>query len=288
MTPEETRPTILIAEDDPGTRRYLGDQLTADDCDVVSTDDARGALRALATKFPDLLLLDITLAEGTSGLDVLRAVRAADRSTSTIDPYIPILMLSGRSRTTERVRAMELGADAYLCKPFAYAEVRSHIRALLRRANGRDRTARIRIGPLEIDPSSRTAWLSGHNIRLTSTEFALLRALAISPSTVRTKNELTRAVWGIDGRTSSRTLDSHICRLRAKLRTPETTFIHNSWGIGYRLIDNPTFQPLPEPNLRTHPREPTHLLTERDPAHLVAAHSAAQPAERRALAAAGR
>lgn len=241
----ETRPTILIAEDDPGTRRFLGDQLVLDDCDVVSTDDAGGALRALATKFPDLLLLDVSLAEGTSGLDVLRAVRAADRATSTIDPYIPILMLSGHSRTTERVRAMELGADAYLCKPFAYAEVHSHIRALLRRAAGRDRTARVRVGALEIDPGARMAWLCGRPVRLTSTEFALLRALAAAPTTVRTKAELARAVWGFDGRTTSRTLDSHICRLRAKLRTPDATFIHNSWGIGYRLLDDPVPQAEP-------------------------------------------
>ena len=96
-------------------------------------------------------------------------------------------MLSGRSRTTERVRAMELGADAYLCKPFAYAEVHSHIRALLRRASGRDRTARVRVGALEIDPGARMAWLGGRPVRLTSTEFALLRALAVAPTTVRTK-----------------------------------------------------------------------------------------------------
>jgi DNA-binding response OmpR family regulator len=246
----ETRPTILIAEDDPGTRRFLGDQLVLDDCDVVSTDDAGGALRALATKFPDLLLLDVSLAEGTSGLDVLRTVRAADRATSRIDPYIPILMLSGRSRTTERVRAMELGADAYLCKPFAYAEVHSHVRALLRRASGRDRTARVRVGTLEIDPGSRMAWLSGRPVRLTSTEFTLLRALAAAPTTVRTKNELVRAVWGHDGRTASRTLDSHICRLRAKLRTPDATFIHNAWGIGYRLVDDPLSRPEPAPARR--------------------------------------
>jgi DNA-binding response OmpR family regulator len=239
----ETRPTILIAEDDPGTRRYLGDQLQADDCAVVFADDARGALRALATKFPDLLLLDVSLAEGTSGLDVLRAVRSADRATSRIDPYIPILMLSGRSRTTERVRAMELGADAYLCKPFVYAEVHSHVRALLRRAAGRDRTARIRVGALEIDPGARTVWLAGRPVRLTSTEFALLRVLASAPTTVRTKQELCRAVWGHDGRGSSRTLDSHICRLRSKLRTPNATFIRNSWGIGYRLVDDPVPRP---------------------------------------------
>jgi DNA-binding response OmpR family regulator len=235
----ETRPTILIAEDDPGTRRFLSEQLMADDCDVVVADDARGALRALATKYPDLLLLDVSLAEGTSGLDVLRTVRSADRTTSRIDPYIPILVLSGRSRTTERVRAMELGADAFLAKPYAYAEVHSHVRALLRRAAGRDRTARIRVGALEIDPGSRTVWLSGRPIRLTATEFALLRVLAAAPTTVRSKHDLQRAVWGHSGHASSRTLDSHVCRLRNKLRTRDAMFIRNSWGIGYRLVDDP-------------------------------------------------
>lgn len=239
----ETRPTILLAEDDPGTRRFLSDQLKADGCDVVAVDDARGALRALATKYPDLLLLDVSLAEGTSGLDVLRTVRGADRATSRIDPYIPILVLSGRSRTTERVRAMELGADAFLAKPYAYAEVHSHVRALLRRSAGRDRTARVRVGALEIDPGSRGVWLSGRPVRLTATEFALLRVLAAAPTTVRTKPELLKAVWGYSGRATSRTLDSHICRLRTKLRTPNATFIRNSWGIGYRLVDDPVVRP---------------------------------------------
>lgn len=243
MTPDETRPTILLAEDDPGTRRHLGDQLAADDCDVLVAEDARGALLKLETKFPDLLVLDVALAEGTSGLDVLRTVRAADRATSRLDPYIPILVLSGRARTDDRVRAMELGADAFLPKPFAYAEVHGQIRALLRRASGRERTARLRIGALEVDPASRTAWLSGRPVRLTQTEFTLLRVLAASPTTVRTKAELIKAVWGYQGRTSSRTLDSHICRLRSKLRTPDATFIRNSWGIGYRLVDDPVLPP---------------------------------------------
>jgi DNA-binding response OmpR family regulator len=235
----ETRPTILLAEDDPTTRRFLGDQLMADDCDVLVADDARGALRALETKFPDLVVLDVGLSEGSSGLDVLRAVRAADRETSRIDPHVPVLVLSGRCRANDRIRALALGADAFLAKPYIYAEAHGLIRALLRRAAGRDRTARVRVGALEIDPGSRSVWLSGRPVRLTATEFALLRVLATAPTTVRTKPELVRAVWGYHGHTTSRTLDSHICRLRTKLRTPGATFIHNSWGIGYRLLEDP-------------------------------------------------
>jgi DNA-binding response OmpR family regulator len=242
---QETRPTILIAEDDVGSRRYLADQLTADDCDVLEADDAGGALRALATKFPDLVVLDVSLAEGTSGLDVLRAVRGADRATSSIDPYIPILVISGRSRSAERIRALELGADSFMPKPYSYGEIWVQMRALLRRSSGRDRTSRIRVGALEIDPGSRSVWLSGRPIRLTATEFALLRVLASQPTTVRTKPELLKAVWGYHGHASTRTLDSHVCRLRNKLRTPNATFIRNTWGIGYRLLDDPV--PVAEP-----------------------------------------
>jgi DNA-binding response OmpR family regulator len=185
--------------------------------------------------------------KSSSGLTSLHVLQRLTLSGSTSG-------LSMRTPTAIGVRSATTNAHA---KPFAYAEVHGQIRALLRRAAGRERTARMRVGALEVDPASRTAWLCGRPVRLTQTEFALLRVLASSPTTVRTKPELIKAVWGYQGRTSSRTLDSHICRLRSKLRTPNATFIRNSWGIGYRLVDDPVVQPDAEALAAVAPRRLT-------------------------------
>jgi DNA-binding response OmpR family regulator len=155
-----------------------------------------------------------------------------------MDPHLPMLMLSGRCGETDRIRAFEAGADDFVAKPFFYGELRGRVRALLRRSDHRHRTARVRVGTLEIDPASRSVWVGGRAVTLTATEFALLRVLAASPTAVCTKAELLKAVWGFQGRSSTRTLDSHVCRLRKKLRAHDEAFIRNTWGIGYRLVDD--------------------------------------------------
>jgi len=234
----DTPATILVAEDDATTRTFLADELTADGSELLVVDTASDALRLLETKFPDLAILDVGLADG-SGLDVVRRVRGADGLVSRIDPETPLLLLSGRSGETDRVRAFEAGADDFVAKPFSYAELRWRIEALLRRSERRRRAGRVRVGTLELDPGARTVRVDGQTVVLTQTEFALLRVLAAAPTTVHTKAELMRAVWGFRGHTTSRTLDSHACRLRAKLGAGGDVFIRNVWGVGYRLVDDP-------------------------------------------------
>jgi DNA-binding response OmpR family regulator len=235
----DTPATILVAEDDATTRTFLADELTADRCELLVVDTASDALRLLETKFPDLALLDVGLADGSSGLDVARAVRAADGLSSRIDPETPLLVLSGRAGETDRVRAFEAGADDFVAKPFLYAELRWRVRALLRRSEQRRHTGRVRVGTLELDPASRLVRVGGLPVVLTATEFALLRVLAAAPTTVHTKAELLRSVWGYRARSSTRTLDSHVCRLRAKLGAGGDEFVRNVWGVGYRLVDDP-------------------------------------------------
>jgi DNA-binding response OmpR family regulator len=240
MTTNDTRATILVAEDDATTRTFLADELTADGSELLVVDSAAEALRFLETKFPDLAILDVGLPDG-SGLDVVRRVRASDGLASRIDRDLPMLMLSGRCGETDRVRAFEAGADDFVAKPFSYVELRGRVRALLRRSDHRRRVSRVRVGTLEIDPASRSVWVGGRPVVLTQTEFALLRVLAGAPTTVCTKPELLKAVWGFQGRSSTRTLDSHVCRLRKKLRATDEEFIRNVWGVGYRLVDDPGF-----------------------------------------------
>jgi DNA-binding response OmpR family regulator len=233
---DDTPATILVAEDDATTRTFLADELTADGYELIVADCARDALRLLETKFPDLAILDVGLPDG-SGLEIVRRVRAADGLASRMDPDTPLLLLSGRSAEVDRLRGFERGADDYVAKPFSYPELRSRVAALLRRADGRRRLARVRVGPLELDPASRAVSLHGVPVELTQKEFSLLRALATEPTKVFTKEELLRSVWGFRSMGSTRTLDSHACRLRAKLGVRGERFVLNVWGVGYKLVD---------------------------------------------------
>jgi len=233
----DTPATILVAEDDAATRTFLADELTADGYDLLLAEGARDALRLLETKFPDLVVLDVGLPDG-SGLDVVRRIRTADGLASRIDPDTPVLLLSGRAAELDRLRGFDRGADDFVAKPFSYPELRSRIGALLRRADGRRRLARVRVGALELDPLTRTVALDGAPLSLTQKEFALLRTLASEPTRVWTKDELLRTVWGFRARGTTRTLDSHACRLRAKLAAQGGgRYVLNVWGVGYRLLD---------------------------------------------------
>jgi DNA-binding response OmpR family regulator len=234
----DTPATILVAEDDATTRTFLADELTADGYDLLVAESAADAVRLLETKFPDLAILDVGLGD-RSGLEVVRRVRAADGAVSRIDPDLAVLVLSGRCGEVDRVRAFEAGADDFVAKPYSYAELRGRVGALLRRTERRRRPSRVRIGALEIDPASRDVRLAGRRIELTQKEFALLRVLAGEPTTVHTKDALLRSVWGYRSRGTTRTLDSHACRLRAKLGAGGDRFVLNVWGVGYRLIDDP-------------------------------------------------
>ena len=235
---EEERSTILIVEDDAPTRTFLADNLCADGYEPLLADCAKDALRLLESKYPDLAIVDVLLPDA-SGLEVIARTRAADGIASRIDPRVPMLVVSGRTGELDRLRGFERGADDYLCKPFSYPELRARVRALLRRSNYRRAMGRLRVGELEIDPPSREVRLRGVRVDLSQKEFALLRTLAVEPTRVWTKEELLRNVWGFRSMGSTRTLDSHACRLRHKLARDGDTFVVNVWGVGYRLIDGP-------------------------------------------------
>jgi DNA-binding response OmpR family regulator len=228
--------TILVVEDDDATRTFLADNLTADGYDLLVADCAREGLRLLERKFPDLAVVDVGLPDG-SGLELVRTVREADGVMSRIDPSTPILVLSGRASELDRLRAFDRGADDHLAKPYSYPELRARMQALLRRTQGRRGAGRLRVGGLVVDPPSREAHLHGERLTLSQKEFGLLRLLAGDPTRVFTKDEILRAVWGYGALSTSRTLDSHACRLRQKLALHGERWVVNVWGVGYRLTD---------------------------------------------------
>jgi DNA-binding response OmpR family regulator len=228
--------TILVVEDDAATRTFLADNLTADGFDLLVADCARDGRRLLERKFPDLAVVDVGLPDG-SGLELIRTVREADGAMSRVDPDTPMLVLSGRAQEVDRLRGFDRGADDFLGKPYSYPELRARVGALLRRSQGRRAAGRLRVAGLVVDPRSREVHLHGERLALSQKEFGLLRILASEPTRVFTKSELLRTVWGAPSVGTSRTLDSHACRLRQKLAIRGERWVANVWGVGYRLLD---------------------------------------------------
>ncbi len=237
MTDDDTPATLLVVEDDPTTRAFLAENLRADGFVVLAAEGVHCALELLESGYPDAVLVDQGLPDG-SGLELLRAIRGADGLSSRVDARTPVLVLSGRAGEVDRLRCFERGADDFLAKPFSYPELRARIGALLRRTDDRPVRGRLRVGPLDVDPVSREVHLHGARVVLAAKEFSLLRALATDPTRVYTKEELLRTVWGYNAAGSTRTLDSHACRLRQKLALHGERFVVNVWGVGYRLVDH--------------------------------------------------
>ena len=225
---------VVVCEDDPPTLELLCDHLRADRFEVVAAPNAADALRHCQYRSPDLLLLDLGLPDA-SGLDVLREIRGAERTTGRYDAGLAVVILSGRSGEVDRVRGLEEGADDYVVKPFHFAELSARLRSVLRRRS-EQRQGSIRVGDLVIDSSRREVRVDGEPVMLANKEYELLLTLASEPRRVFTKSELLRDVWNFQTMGRTRTLDSHASRLRRKLDPDGGRFVVNVWGVGYRLL----------------------------------------------------
>lgn len=211
--------SILIAEEDAATRAFLCDNLAADGYAVESAADALEAHAVMNGEPFDVLIVDVN---GSTN-DLLRA-RARTQVT---------IALTGGDKL-DLIRKLDYGADDVMTKPFSYPELRARVEACIRRG---DKTPKmIRVGDLTVDLSARMVTLQAVPIDVSRKEFDLLRLLATDPTRVFTKNELLRTLRGRQQGTT-RTLDSHACRLRAKLSVGGEYWVHNVWGVGYRLTD---------------------------------------------------
>jgi DNA-binding response OmpR family regulator len=226
---------ILVVENDERTAAFLADNLKADGFAVAVASEAGEAVRAIEVRRPDVVVLDLGLDGGSSGLDVLDRVRGADGIGTRIDPSLPVVVLTGHGAETDRVRGFARGADDFVVKPFFYAELLARVRAILRRCDGRPSMGVLHVGELTVDPGSRTVRLGDAPVTLSAKEFALLHALARQPTRVFTKAELLRDVWGYLSMGATRTVDAHACRLRKKLGGPR--WVVSVRGVGYRLVD---------------------------------------------------
>ena len=232
----KNKTTLLLVDDDIALRETLAEGLAIDGFAIHAADNVRQARHQLVHKDIDLLLLDLNLPD-ESGYQLLREIRLADGVEGQVDPRLPVILLSGRDDEFDRVRGFELGCDDYVTKPVSFAELRWRIVAVLRRISTSAQRNVISVGELRIDRRSRQVTLAGHSVVLTGKEYGLLLELATDPIRVFTKEELLRSVWGYQSIGSTRTLDSHACRLRKKLSGGRSRYIVNLWGTGYRLMD---------------------------------------------------
>ena len=226
---------ILLVVEDPATRAFLADNLSADGYAVHATDELAAATMLAANHHPDVAIVDVNAG---AGLRFARAVRA--ERAGRVSPGLALIMLGSQGGELETLRSFEAGADDYLPKPFSYPELRARTEALLRRCERTRRAQRLRVGKLTIDVAQRLVTVAGRRVELTAKEFALLGYLAQEPTRVATKEELLKKVWGFRSLGQTRTLDSHACRLRHKLAgAGAQRMVINVWGVGYRLIDPP-------------------------------------------------
>ena len=224
---------VLIVEDDPAVRESLERCLGFEGYGVVSAADGEAGLAAVSLSRPDAILLDLQLPK-MDGLEVCRRIRASGDG-------VPILMLTARDATRDRVSGLDAGADDYLPKPFALEELLARLRALLRRS-GATSTAQdtLVVDDLKLVIPSRELTRDGHPIELTRKEFELLELLMLHPRQVLTRTQILHEVWGYDFDPGSNTLEVYIGYLRRKTEEHGgPRLIHTIRGVGYVLRPAP-------------------------------------------------
>jgi DNA-binding response OmpR family regulator len=220
-------PRLLLVDDDAAIRTSLARALSREGFEVQPVDGGRAALEAVATSPPDVAIIDLTMPD-IDGIEVIRRLRG-DGAT------LPILVLSARDEVEDRVAGLQAGADDYLTKPFATAELVARLQALLRRAVPA-LTTQLSVGDLRVDPARRQVRRGSRELELTRREFELLTTLARHPGIVLTREQLLADVWGYDFETDSNVVDVFVGYLRRKLEADGAPrLLHTVRGVGFVL-----------------------------------------------------
>lgn len=220
--------TILVVDDEKQIRRFLRTGLSVHGYEVIEAESGAEALREASTKSPDLVVLDLQLGD-MDGLDVLQRIREWS--------WLPVLILSVRNREIEKVKALELGADDYITKPFGIAEFIARVNALLRRVPEAAAQPVFSVGDLSIDIARRLVLLDGVEIKLSPKEYTLLQYLARHAGKVVTHDQMLREIWGDGHAEDAHYLRIFMRRLRQKVERDPTQprYIVTEVGVGYRL-----------------------------------------------------
>ena len=223
---------ILIVDDEPDMVLGLRDNFEFEGYEVVTAADGAAGLERARGERPDLVILDIMLPK-MSGLEVCKTLRSEGFEA-------PIIMLTARGQEIDKVVGLELGADDYVTKPFSIRELLARVRAILRRAEpGKKRLSRYRFADLEFDFETYRATRDGTVIDMSPREFELLRYLIERKGDTVSRDQLLEDVWGYENYPSTRTVDTHIAKLRAKIGDsgPSPRYILTIHGMGYKFVD---------------------------------------------------
>ncbi|MGM9936112.1 MAG: response regulator transcription factor [Candidatus Ornithomonoglobus sp.] len=220
---------VLVADDDLNIVKLIRLYLEKEDYDVCTANNGKAALDAFKTEKPDIIILDIMMPE-MDGNEVCREIRKSSD--------VPIIMLTAKGETFDKVLSLELGADDYLVKPFEMKELMARMKAILRRSEGKSAPNGecVSFDKLEVNLTNYELKIDGRILEIPPKELELLYFLASNPNRVFTREQLLEKVWGFDYFGDSRTVDVHIKRLREKLEGVDANWqLKTVWGVGYKF-----------------------------------------------------
>jgi len=220
---------LLVVEDEPNILELLSASLRYAGFEVITAAGGTEAVQAAQRHRPDLIVLDVMLPD-MDGFDVIRRLRGGGAR-------IPVVFLTARDGTDDKVRGLTLGGDDYVTKPFSLEEVIARIKAVLRRTRGEgaEPTPRLKFADLELDEESHEVWRGGGLVQLSPTEFKLLRYFMSNANRVLSKMQILDHVWDYDFRGDTGIVESYVSVLRRKIDTKEPRLIHTLRGVGYVL-----------------------------------------------------
>ncbi len=225
--------TILIVDDERDLVQVVEFNLRQAGFETIAAYDGEQALAAVRHRLPDLVLLDLMLPD-LPGTEICRNLKSNPRTKS-----VPVIMLTARGEEVDRVVGFELGADDFVTKPFSVRELVLRVKAVLRRGAGAESDGdrpREQVGPVRIDPTAHRAFVEGKEVELTALEFKLLSTFMSRLGRVQTREMLLQDVWEMSADLQTRTVDTHVKRLREKLGEGRD-LIETVRGVGYRMVD---------------------------------------------------
>lgn len=233
--PEAISKKILIVDDEPDVTDLIAYHLKAKGYQVECLHSPHASIGAARTLAPDLVILDVMMPE-LNGIQICRLLRADPQLKN-----VPVIFLTAKAEEGDRILGFEVGADDYICKPFSANELVLRVHSLLRRApeNPGDRAAHVSVGGIRLDAAKHEVTVNGQPVELTATEFKLLHLLMERRGRVQTREHLLLNVWNYETEIETRTVDTHVRRLREKLGS-EAGWIDTIRGVGYRIADRKT------------------------------------------------
>ena len=226
------KPTALVIDDEPQIRKLLRVVLEQEHYRALESESGRHGLSEIALRRPDVVLLDLALPD-MEGVELLKRVRQWSQ--------VPVLILSVKDSPEDKVAALDAGADDYVTKPFEATELLARLRAIQRRAPAGTESSRFEAGHVTIDFNSHVVTVQGREIKLTATEYALLKLLALNAGKVVTQKQLLRKIWGPNAEEQSQYLRVYVMHLRKKIEISDgpDRLLRTESGIGYRLVVPP-------------------------------------------------